>query len=29
VASAVLNFGSVTLVWGFLADLLPPILGVE
>jgi hypothetical protein len=24
-----LNFGSLTLVWGFLVDLLPPILGVE
>jgi len=24
-----LNFGSVTLVWGFLVDSLPPILGVE
>jgi hypothetical protein len=24
-----LNFGNVTLVWGFLVVLLPPILGVE
>ena len=24
-----LNFGNMTLVWGFLVVLLPPILGVE